>query len=72
MKQVLKNANLKNIKKSLSHAPKKWTFLEDEFDQIIHQIKKAQQDLINMTKMSQSTLNMIDLFEFHQIESEKI
>ena len=69
---MLKNTNLKQIKKSLSFAPKKWTFLEGELDQMIIKIEGVQQDILNMDKISKSTVNLTELFEFHTRECQRL
>ena len=38
LKQLTSNKHIKHIKKSLSLGNKKWSFLEQEFDQIVSQI----------------------------------
>lgn len=42
MKNLSQNKNLKQIKKQLSFAPKKWCYLEDELNQIVNKMVEVQ------------------------------
>lgn len=73
IQSVVKNTtNVKNIKWSLSHAPRKWSHLENEFDKIIAKIETASQKIENDTRMSESTSNLVELFKIHSNVLDKL
>lgn len=64
--------NLGHIKRQLSHAPKKWLYLENEFDKILKEIEEVNSGIKSMAKMSHATKNLMNLFRTHTEECNKI
>ena len=64
--------NLGHIKRQLSHAPKNWSYLENEFNKIMKEIEEVNTGIKSMAKMSVSTRNLMDLFRTHSEESNNI
>ena len=69
---MAQNKNLKTIKWQLSFEPKKWSYLEEEFDQIVTKVVGVQKKIKNVALMSPSALNLVDLFQIHDRECEKL
>ena len=61
------------MKRQLGYTSKKWSYLEDEFENILTHVKDAHSAIKSMLNPKNSlTNNMMDLFKIHSEEFDKI